>query len=153
MTNDSTLVLRRRDPLALEIQRVLREDLVSGAGLMQPRYRQDAIENESFEGYCAVASAAYFFLGGRREAGLQPMQATHRGGSHWWIVKDQRFIIDLTVRPGDRPPGFSYQRGKARGFVQTGYTRPSKRAAELIARVKAARRARSATSLRSNAAR
>jgi hypothetical protein len=109
--------------------------LASGARLMQPLYRQDAIEDGSFEGYCAVASAAYFFLGGGRDAGLQPMQRSHRGGSHWWIVKDHRFVIDLTIRPGDRPPDYPYKRGKARGFVQTGYNRPSKRAAELISRV------------------
>ena len=135
------LVLRRRDPLALEIQRVLTDDLASGARLMQAPYRRHAVEANSLDGYCAVASAACFFLGGGRAAGLQPMQLTHCGGSHWWIVKDEQSIIDLTIRPGDDPGSYPYERGRPRGFMQTGYVRASRRAAELIARVEATRRA------------
>ena len=124
------LRLDRKDQLALEIQAVLEQDLASGAKLMQPKYRHAALKYRSLDGYCAVASAAYFFLGGGREAGLQPMQLTRRQGSHWWIVKDGDVVIDLTLRPGDRPSDYPYEKGMRRGFMQTGYKRPSARAAD-----------------------
>ena len=129
----------REDPLALAIQTVLEEDLADGAKLMQPKYRRAALEYRSLDGYCAVASAAYFFLGGGRENGLQPMQRTHRGDSHWWIVKDGRVVIDFTLRRRERSTGYPYEKGRPRGFMQTGYKRPSARAAELIARVERTR--------------
>ena len=131
--------LMRRDRLALEIQAVLNEDLRNGAKLMRPQDRLHALAENTLDGYCAAAAGAYFFLGGDREAGLQPMQLTHRYGSHWWIVKDGTRIIDLTVRPGDDEPDFKYEKGTPRGFMQHGYKRPSKRAQTIIDRVKARR--------------
>src|SRR4051812_17609342 len=102
------LRLDRSDPLASEIQAVLEKDLSDGAKLMQPKYRRAAVKYHSLDGYCAVASAAYFFLGGGRENELQPMQRTHRGNSHWWIVKDGRVVIDFTLRRRERSTGYPY---------------------------------------------
>ncbi len=137
---ERALRVDRKDPLALEIQAVLEEDLANGAKLMQPKYREAALKHRSLDGYCAVASAAYFFLGGGREAGLQPMQLTRAPGSHWWIVKNGSTIIDLTLRPRERIDGYPYENGTARGFLQTGYKGPSARAAKLIALVERRRR-------------
>jgi hypothetical protein len=132
----SKLRLERRDPLALEIQAVLDKDLADGARLMLPRYRADALKNNSLDGYCAVGAEAYFFLGGGREAGLQPMQLTRFEGSHWWILKQGTVVVDLTLRPRDLQTAYPYHRGTPRGFMQTGYQRPSKRAAEVMSKVK-----------------
>lgn len=136
--NDA-LPLARRDPLALEIQAVLEADLKDGAKLMLPAYRAYALEERTLDGYCAAAAAAYFFLGGGREAGLQPMQHTHEHGSHWWIVRDDRHIVDLTLRPRERPLDFPWELGQPRGFMQTGYKRPSRRAQTIMDRVEARR--------------
>lgn len=83
----------------------------------------------------AFSDEAYFFLGGGKDAGLQPMQLTRRRGSHWWILKDDEIVIDLTLRPREGPGDYPYENGTPRGFMQTGYKRPSKRAAQLIERV------------------
>jgi len=129
------LKIMRDDPLALAIQVVLEEDLATGARLMLPEYRSHALRRNTLDGYCAAAAGAYFFLGGGREAGLQPMQLTHRRGSHWWIAKDHDLIIDLTLRPDEAPGRFRYRDGRPRGFMQTGYKRPSKRAQAIMERV------------------
>jgi hypothetical protein len=128
--------------VALEIQAVLEEDLANGARLMLPSYRDEALKRKSLDGYCAAAAAAFFFLEGGRPPELQPMQLTHSEGSHWWIVKDGTTVIDLTLRPGEPVPRFPYDKGKPRGFMQTGYRRPSKRAKEIVDRVKQRRRTR-----------
>src|SRR5215218_8759792 len=107
------------DPLALNIQEVLDEDLRAGARLMQPKYREQALRERSLGAYCAIGAAAYFFMQGGREAGLQPMQRSWETGhwwwkdhdSHWWIVRNGNDIIDLTVRPSDPLPLFSYDEG------------------------------------------
>lgn len=135
----------RNDPLALEIQRVLEKDLRTGAKLMLPEYRQAALCDNSLDGYCTVGSAAYFFLGDGLEAGLQPMQLTQRHGfrgrlrsSHRWIIRNGVEVIDLTLRPDD-DFDYPYESGVARGFMETGYKRPSARAQRLIDLVKAER--------------
>jgi hypothetical protein len=80
--------------------------------------------------------------------GLQPMQLSFKGRpggrslrrktlSHWWLESDQGRVIDLTVeRLSDAR--FPYHKGRRRGFM---YERrgPSKRAKEIIRRVKEAR--------------
>ena len=47
--------------------------------------------------------------------------------SHWWILKDDRVVIDLTLRPREKAENYPYKRGNPRGFMMTGYKRPSKR--------------------------
>jgi hypothetical protein len=137
----------RDDPRALEIQAVLEEDLANGARLMQPEYRDYALRYRVLDGYCAAAAAAYFHLepGDARAAGLQPMQATHETGSHWWISRrdaadGEEIIIDLILRRTDEPT-FDYCTGGPRGFTNRGYQKPPpKRAADIIERVLARRR-------------
>lgn len=81
------------DELGKEIQAVLREDLATGGKLAQKGYGAGGWE---FNGYCAVASAAYFFLAGGRDAGYQPMQRTDPddGSSHWWLLDRAGKVID-----------------------------------------------------------
>ena len=130
------------DELAREIQAVLKADKGSGGKLILARYRGGAAE---FDGYCAVAAAAYFFLAGGRTEQLQPVQYTDRdGSSHWWLQRADGDIIDLIYGLGDDRRRYRhYGKGRPRGFMQTGYRRPSARAAEVMRRVEAAR-ARSA---------
>src|SRR3954451_2414953 len=133
------------DPRALEIQDVLEEDLANGARLMQPKYRKYALKHGVLDGYCAAVAAAYFHLepGEPREAGLQPMQATHSSGSHWWISRrdehGREVIVDLTLRRTESPT-FDYSTGSPKGFTNAGYKKPPpKRAAAIIERVLARR--------------
>lgn len=137
--------VEQRDPLALEIQAVLEEDLANGAKLMQHKYRTYALTHGVLDGYCAAAAAAYFHLqpGDAQAAGVQPMQATDAdGGSHWWISRrqdDEEVIVDLTLRARDTPD-YDYGDGEPRGFTNRGYKKPPpERAAEIIRRVKARR--------------
>lgn len=130
----------QHDPLVLEIQAILEEDLASGAKLMQPEYRSWAIEQRSLNGYCAAAVAAYFHLGGGREADLQPMQHTDRHDNrHWWIRKADGRLVDLIYRPHETPTYRYYRRGVPRGFTNCGYVRVPKRAQAIIDRVVARR--------------
>jgi hypothetical protein len=126
---------RRRllhDELAEKVQAALERDLREGEQLKRPCDRGD---ESSLDGYCAVAAAAYFFLAGGRASGLQPMQLTHAGGSHWWLERtSDGAVIDLTVRPNERS-SYPYHRGRRRAFMQHGYQRPSQRVRALMQRV------------------
>jgi hypothetical protein len=126
--------LARIDALGLRIQAVLDEDLQAGEQLKRPC---DRGYPDSLGGYCAAAAAAYFFMGGGI-AELQPMQRTHRGGSHWWLERraDGK-VIDLTLRPNETTR-YPYHEGQARGFMQHGYQRPAQRARTIIDRVQRA---------------
>lgn len=131
----------RKDPLALEIQEVLEEDLARGAKLVLPAYRACALESQTLDGYCAAAVNAYFHLGGGVTGGLEPWQLTHADGSHWWIVRDGKTVIDLIFRPHESSD-FPYEEGRPRKFMMVGYDRPTKRGTEIIRRVRARRRGR-----------
>ena len=108
------------DALGSEIQAALREDKARGGKLLWSYSRGGFFE---FDGYCAVASSAYFFLAGEAAAdldpaagadkvdweaagqaalasGLQPMQLTlrqrwpHHGESrHWWIARPSEGVV------------------------------------------------------------
>ena len=121
LRGQQSLTLERHDSLAAKIQAVLESDVATGAKLMQPPYRARAIKQGSLSGYCPVASAAYFFLGGGREAGPQPMQLTHRGGSPLVDREEWPTMIDLSLRPGrerrELPP---YQHGSPAGSCRPG---------------------------------
>jgi len=107
---------------------------------MQASYRKNALAEGTLDGYCAAATAAYFHLGGGRDAGLQPMQYTdRRGSSHWWIVKGEQDIVDLIYRRTEKPNYPYYGRGRPKGFTNCGYVRVPKRAQEIIDRVQARR--------------
>jgi len=133
------------DPLAIAIQEVLLVDLRSGAKLMDAPSRRRATEAGLFEravevgelgGYCAVGAAAYFHLGGGRPAGIQAMQRTDPddGSSHWWVVRPDGRIVDITVRAGQRVK-FPYDEGHPRGFTNAGYVRPPAKARTVMDRV------------------
>jgi hypothetical protein len=112
--------VEQHDPLAIAIQAVLEKDLRSGARLMRSKYRRRARELCTLDGYCAPAAGAYFHLGGGLRRHLQPHQKTTGPRSHWWILKDDDIVIDLTVRPNERPT-YDYRDGTPRGFTNAGY--------------------------------
>ena len=108
---------------------------------MQPEYRQHALRHDTLDGYCAAAVAAYFHLGGGRDAGLQPMQHTDSSGdSHWWIDRGGSALVDLVYRRDEVATYDHYGRGVCRGFTNCGYVRVPKRAGEIMAEVKRRRR-------------
>ena len=152
------------DQLGLEIQAVLRADKAAGGKL---RWCEPEPGGWEFDGYCAVAAAAYLFLKGEELAGLESpapdeavnWEASGRAaraagyrsyqaggpGGHWWLENtkdgsDVR-IIDLNIGVEDVNDDYPYQEGTPRPFMMTGYKRPADRALKVIQRVKAARAA------------
>ena len=122
--------LAPRDKLIREIQKVLTPDLI---------IEQHRGGRRRYDGYCYVASEAYFYLAGGRDAGLRPMQRTDQSGSsHWWLVDDKERVIDLTLGAGEKPGRFPYREDTRRTFrkIKGG---PSARARTIIRRVEAAR--------------
>src|SRR4051794_41072682 len=94
--------------LAKDVQGVLSKDLIL------PRYRGGDYE---FDGHCYAASEAYLYLAGEA-SGLQPMQLSDRGTSHWWLESEKGEIIDLTVGPDDGRSDWEYDDGRPRRFLK-----------------------------------
>src|SRR4051794_8289496 len=112
--------------LARQVQGVLSKDLIL------PRYRGGDCE---FDGHCYAASEAYFHLAGGEASGLQPMQLSDAGTSHWWLRTESGDIIDLTMGPDDGSSDWHYDDGRPRRFLK-GNARGglSWRAAEIVER-------------------
>jgi hypothetical protein len=147
------------DPLGLEIQNAMTADKAGGGSLRWCEPKPDGWE---FDGYCAVAATAYLFLKGEELAGADPLapaetgdwetagraayDAGYRsccsyGGGHWWLEHRQNDqppqVIDLNIGVHDANDDFPYvEQGHGQKFQGAGYAAPSKRALELIQRVK-----------------
>ncbi len=154
-----------QDPLGLEIQAPMRADQDASARLRWCEPDPDGCE---FDGYCAVAATAYFFLKGEELAGLDALapaetvqweaagrvayDAGYRafcsyGGGHWWLEQhrdgEPSQVIDLNIGVEDSNNSFRYaEEGHGQKFQGPGYAAPSTRALELIRLVKATRRER-----------
>ena len=84
-------------------------------------------------GYCYVASEALFHLAGGVTSGLNVYRCPlPGGGSHWWLTDSGGRIIDPTAEQFSSPP--PYSQGARTSFLSR---KPSRRAASLIARVRA----------------
>jgi hypothetical protein len=109
------------DPkLVPAIQSVLTDDL------RNKEYRGD--ENP-MTGHCYVASEAAFHMLGGKEAGWKPVYWA--GGRHWWLQNVDGTVLDITDSQFDSP--VPREAGVGKGFLTS---QPSKRAAEVISRVK-----------------
>lgn len=100
----------------------------------------------SVTGHCAVASEAFYYLAGGREAGFIPAVCSYevdkngimRRESHWWIQgpkagqRGRGEIFDITA--AQFPFYFPYEKGRHVGFMQP-QGKPSKRAQVVIDRV------------------
>ena len=96
-------------------------------GLLKPQFRGNP---NKFYGHCYVASEALWHLTGKT---LHVYRAKDEHGvTHWWL-EDADNVYDPTSRQytdcGSEPP---YTQGRRSGFLTT---KPSKRAAKLIAAV------------------
>jgi 8-oxo-dGTP diphosphatase len=84
-------------------------------------------------GHCYVASEALFHMLGGPDSGWAPQQINHEGDSHWYLKhKETGEILDPTA--GQFKTKVPYEQGRGKGFLTK---EPSKRAQELISRVKA----------------
>lgn len=88
------------------------------------------IKNQ-LSGHCYVASEAFYHLAGGKQAGYRPYFVRHEGGSHWWVEHEDGTVIDITAAQFWTP--IPYEDGVGKGFLTR---QPSKRAAELIRRVR-----------------
>jgi hypothetical protein len=98
--------------------------------LLLAKYRG---QSHPLAGYCYVASEAYFHLAGGKESGLKPMQISHEGVSHWFLLNDRSptlagsQVIDITAGQFKTP--VPYSDAKGRGFLTKS---PSKRTQRLL---------------------
>ncbi len=82
--------------------------------------------------HCYAASEALYHLLGGKAAGLKPETVRHEGGPHWHLRDTiTGLVLDPTFDQFDTPP--PYDQGVGRGFLTK---QPSKRAAEIIRRVR-----------------
>jgi hypothetical protein len=115
------------------LQRLKRAIVASlSPDLLKPEWLKRPRRNK-FTGQCYVASEAlYHMLGGPR-SGYVPQVIRHEGGTHWYLKqRETARIQDLTAKQFRKP--VPYSNGHSCGFLTR---RPSKRAAILIARVRA----------------
>ena len=115
------------EELIAEVQAVLTPDLV-------PENFRDRPNSPMF-GHCYGAAEALYHLLGGKDGGYKAMRATDDDGiSHWWVLSPIGCVLDPTSAQysdfGKTPP---YAQGKGAAF------RGSKRAAEILVRVKRAR--------------
>lgn len=130
--------------------------------LLTPQYRAGLSPDDPVEtGHCAVASEAFYYLAGGKEAGFMPVvcgYSTHgddalifdpaarakaeaKGAAretHWWIkgqkngLRGAGDVFDVTA--GQYPFAFPYENGRNTGFMQP-QQKPSRRAQVVMDRV------------------
>jgi 8-oxo-dGTP pyrophosphatase MutT (NUDIX family)/GNAT superfamily N-acetyltransferase len=129
---DYFMPYQRSEELALKSDR---EDLVAAAtesldnSLRKPQYRSSP---NPLTGHCYVASEALWHLMGGHESGWVPQNVKHEGDQHWYLRHSKTGeILDPTAGQFRTP--VPYHQGRGRGFLTKD---PSKRAAELINRIK-----------------
>ena len=102
--------------------------------LLKPEYREKNKTNPMY-GHCYAASEAAYHLFAKADGFFPVRDRDSRGVCHWWLENPQGERLDIT---GDqyfsvgRVPPYFYRAGKR---VLT--KEPSKRAAEIIRRVRA----------------
>ena len=126
--------------------------------LLESKYRSLLIETDPPEtGHCAVATEAFYYLAGGRDAGFMPVVCGYdvdakgemhfgaasgkqdmRRETHWWVrgphngQRGQGEIFDVTVNQYPEP--FPYRHGRNTGFMQP-QQKPSRRAQIAMDRV------------------
>lgn len=76
--------------------------------------------------HCYVASEAFWHAAGGPQSGLKPYHVKHAGGTHWFLLGEDR-LVDLTADQfDDLPP---YGAGRGCGFRTR---KPSKRAQKVL---------------------
>ena len=113
-----------------------RDDIIQAAtnslddSLRKPKYRGHP---NPLHGSCYCASEAVFHMLGGHNSGWVPQNVRHEGDQHWYLKhKHTGEILDPTAGQFHTP--VPYEKGRGRGFLTHD---PSKRAAELISRVRA----------------
>jgi hypothetical protein len=90
-------------------------------------------EDHPLTGYCYVAAEAVYHLAGGAASRLSVYRCPlPNGGSHWWLADSEGGIIDPTAEQFPKPPPYSH--GVRTSFLSR---KPSRRAAKLIAKVRA----------------
>lgn len=118
----------RCPPHVLRLAKRVRANLTEE--LRQPRFRGKPFP----VGHCYVASEALYHLLGGKRAGWTPRRVTHEGGTHWYLTHRSGCVLDTTADQFCAPVPRHLARGA--GFLTK---RPSKRAQELMKRVRRGR--------------
>lgn len=102
------------------------EICASRPDLLKPEYRNR--ENKhALEGFCYIASEAYFHAKGGYDAGYTVWRISHEGDTHWFLKDPDGQVVDLTAEQFESP----VPHGEA---TKTGFlTRePSQRAQKIL---------------------
>lgn len=98
--------------------------------LRKPQYQSSP---NHLTGHCYVASEALYHMLGGNAAGWVPHHVKHEGEPHWYLKnKTNGAILDPTAGQFKTP--VPYAEGRGKGFLTK---EPSRRAVELISRIKA----------------
>ncbi len=106
-------------------------DVLTPGLLSQAERRRLKPDSPPSTGHCYAASEALYHMLGGKKAGLKAMVARVRGRTHWWLVMKDGRILDPTYDQFKQ--AFPYEKGHGTGFLTK---RPSKRAREIINRLK-----------------
>ncbi len=121
----------------LAVRRVLSDDL------LKPKVRasKQPGDPKTF-GHCYVAAEVCFHLCGGKEAGLRAVVSRYGTETHWYLLDARNRVIDPTATQFTQSPRYAedflvntvYRAGRPTGFLTA---KPSKRAAEVLRRIKA----------------
>jgi hypothetical protein len=115
----------------LKIQQALSLDLLVAPYRAEPSDRNAYIQ--ATKGHCYVATEAAYHLFGKK-AGFVPFVCKHDDGTtHWWLQNSNTGAILDPTAPQLNGNKSVYKKGRRGSFLTK---KPSKRAAELIRRVK-----------------
>jgi hypothetical protein len=124
----------RPTAVASRIQRRIQRSL--SLDLLHANYR-DRDANALYyacQGHCYAATEALYYLYGRA-AGFVPYVFKHdNGDTHWWLANPETGLVLDPTEPQLDGMTFPYERGRRQAFLTP---RPSRRAAEIIRRVRA----------------
>ncbi len=129
-STDTSLTMSEQQ-LISDIQAVLTPDLLS-----KPYLKRWTPRRHRVWGHCYAASEALFHMLGGKKAGYAPVQSWIGDESHWWI-RTGRLDLDPTAEQFATEHSF-YLENIALSQPHGGFLtkQPSKRAAEIIRRVK-----------------
>jgi 8-oxo-dGTP pyrophosphatase MutT (NUDIX family) len=122
--------VKKSEPLRKDFEDLLNHASASlSDDLRKPKYRGNP---NKFAGHCYVSAEALFHMLGGHGSGWVPQNIQHEGDQHWYLKhRETGQILDPTA--SQFKTKVPYEKGRGRGFLTS---EPSKRASELIARIK-----------------
>jgi hypothetical protein len=110
--------------------------------LLDSKYKEAKLgrKRRPYEGHCAVATQAMYFLLGGKDSGYEPKQINHEGSSHWFLLAPDKTPLDLTAEQFKTPVPYHLAVGRGFSTGRQGHDTPPppKRAKIVMERVRTA---------------